>query len=292
MQVKHRAGALNRMILVDANQIAISHLMVRNKIENGINIDSVRRSIIRVIARIKKTHGAEFGKVVLCYDDKNYWRRDIFPYYKKNRKQEREASKYNWDEVFSVLNKIRDEVRTNLPYHVLQVQGAEADDIIGTLCIHNSKRENPEPVLIMSADKDFIQLHRFDFVKQYDPIRNRWIENDNPVQYLQEHIIRGDRSDGIPNILTCDDAIVTGKVQKKMSKDKIAALASMDPSEFTNYIRLRNWKRNAELIDFARIPEPVSSRILTTYTKSRPADTIKFDYFIQNNIQDLIEDFS
>ena len=280
------------MILVDANQIAISHLMIRNKIENGINIDSVRRSIIRVIARISKTYGHEFGKVVLTYDDKNYWRRDIFPFYKKNRKQEREASKYNWDEVFSVLNKIRDEVKANLPYHVLQVQGAEADDIIGTICIHNSKKENPEPVLIMSADKDFIQLHRFDFVKQYDPIRNRWIENDNPVQYLQEHIIRGDRSDGIPNILTCDDAIVTGKIQKKMSKDKIAALASMDPSEFTNYIRLRNWKRNAELIDFTRIPETVTARILTTYTKSRPTATIQFDYFIQNNIQDLIEEFS
>ena len=292
MQVKHRAPALDNMILVDANQIAISHLMVRNKIENGINIDSIRRSIIRVFARIKKQYGAEFGDVVLCYDDKNYWRRDIFPFYKKNRKQERESSKYDWDEVFCVLNQIRDEVRNNLPYRVIQVQGAEADDIIGTLCIENSKVENPESVLIMSADKDFIQLHRFEFVKQYDPIRNRWIENDNPIQYLQEHIIRGDRSDGIPNILTCDDAIVTGKVQKKMSKDKIAALASMDPSEFTNYIRLRNWKRNAELIDFSRIPEAVSSRILTVYHKSRTTNSVNVGYFISNGIQELLDEFS
>jgi hypothetical protein len=280
------------MILVDANQIAISHLMVRNKIEDGINIDSIRHSIVRVFARIKKQHGAEFGDVILCYDDKNYWRREIFPFYKKNRKQERETSKYDWDEVFCVLNQIRDEVRSNLPYRVVQVQGAEADDIIGTLCIENSKKENPEPVLIMSADKDFIQLHRFESVKQYDPIRNRWIENDNPIQYLQEHIIRGDRSDGIPNILTCDDAIVTGKVQKKMSKEKIATLASMDPSEFTNYIRLRNWKRNAELIDFARIPEAVTSRILTVYRKSRPASSVNVGYFISNGIQELLEEFS
>ena len=290
--VKTRAHALATMILVDANQIAISHLMVRHKIEDGINIDSIRRSIIRVIARIKKQHGPEFGKVILCYDDKNYWRREIFPFYKKNRKQEREASKYNWDEVFSVLNKIRDEVKANLPYNVLQVQGAEADDIIGTLTIHNSRKETPEPVLIMSADKDFIQLHRYSFVKQYDPIRNRWIENDNPIQYLQEHIIRGDRSDGIPNILTCDDAIVTGKTQKKMSKEKIATLASMDPSEFTNYIRLRNWKRNAELIDFARIPQPVKTRILMAYTKSRPCASIDMNYFIKNNIQELIDEFA
>ena len=279
-------------ILVDANQIAISHLMIRNKIEDGINIDSVRKSIVRVVGRIAKKFGPEYGKMILCYDDKNYWRRDIFPFYKKNRKQEREASKYNWDEVFSVLNKIRDEIRTNLPYHVLQVQGAEADDIIASICIHSSKKENPEKTLILSADKDFIQLHKFDFVNQYDPIRNRWITNENPVQYLQEHIIRGDRSDGIPNILTCDDAIVTGKTQKKMSKEKIAALASMDPSEFTNFIRLRNWKRNAEMIDFTRIPEPVSERILTSYLKNQATATVNINYFIENRLQDILEDFS
>lgn len=279
-------------ILVDANQIAISHLMIRNKIESGIHIDSVRKSIVRVIARIAKKFGPEYGEMILCYDDKNYWRREIFPFYKKNRKQEREASKYNWDEVFSVLNKIRDEIRRNLPYHVIQVQGAEADDVIGTLCIHNSRRESPEKTLILSADKDFIQLHRFSFVRQYDPIRNRWIENDDPVKYLQEHIIRGDRSDGIPNILTCDDAIVAGKAQKKMSKEKIAALANLDPSEFTNYIRLRNWKRNAELIDFSRIPESVVTRILTVTTKNKRAQSVNMDYFIENKLQDILDEFA
>ena len=278
------------MILIDANQISISHLMVRQKIEDGINIDSIRRSIIRVLARIRKEFGPEYGKMVLCYDDRTYWRSQVFEFYKKNRKQERENSKYDWDKVFSVLNKIRDEIKRNLPFSVLQVHGAEADDIIATLARENRKTQ--EPTLILSADKDFIQLHRFPWVKQYDPIRNRWIQNDDPVQYLQEHIIRGDRSDGIPNILTCDDAIVNGKAQKKMSKEKISALASMDPSEFTNYIRLRNWRRNAELIDFARIPRQIHDSIVMTYNKSKSKSTINIQFFIDNNIQDLIEEFS
>ena len=277
------------MILVDANQIAIYHLMVRQKIEDGINIDSIRRSIVRVLARIQKQFGPEYGKMVLCYDDKNYWRSQVFPYYKKNRKQERETSKYDWDLVFSVLNKIRDEIRRNLPYYVIQVQGAEADDVIATL---TRKHHLEDKILILSADKDFIQLQRHDNVKQYDPIRNRWIENENPTQYLQEHIIRGDRSDGIPNILTCDDAIVNGKAQKKMSKEKISALASMDPSDFTNYIRLRNWKRNSELIDFAKIPRPIVDNILMTFSKYRVKPSIDLQYFIDNNIQDLIDEFS
>ena len=279
-------------ILVDANQIAISHLMIRNKIENEINIDSVRKSIIRVIARIHRRFRQEYGDLVLCYDDKNYWRRDIFPFYKKNRKQERQNSKYDWDEVFSVLNIIRDEIKEHFPYQVLQVQNAEADDVIASLVHKYSESSNPESTLILSADKDFIQLHKYNFVSQYDPIRNKWINHENPVQYLQEHIIKGDRSDGIPNILTCDDAIVTGKPQKKMSKEKISSLASMDPNEFTNFIRLRNWKRNSELIDLSKIPQPVVDRIITTYKTTSPKDSISIEYFIKNNIQDIIEEFS
>ncbi len=127
-------------ILIDANQIAISHLMVRHKIENGINIDSVRKSIVRVMGRISKQFGPEYGKMVLCYDDKNYWRRGVFSFYKKNRKQERENSKYDWDKVFSVLNIIRDELRKHFPYHVIQAPGAEADDVIASICKHNANK--------------------------------------------------------------------------------------------------------------------------------------------------------
>ena len=279
-------------ILVDANQIAISHLMVRHKIENGINIDSIRKSIVRVIGRIQKKFRAEYGEMILCYDDKNYWRRNIFPFYKKNRKQERENSKYDWDLMFSVLNTIRDEIKENFPYQVIQIEGAEADDVIASIVKHNNRRENPEDMLILSADKDFIQLHRFNQVRQYDPIRNRWIEHQDPVQYLQEHIIRGDRSDGIPNILTCDNAIVDGKPQKKMSKEKIASLASMDPEDFTNYIRLRNWKRNSELIDFSQIPQDLVDKILTHYTTCKPRETIRIEYFSEYNIPELIDEFA
>ena len=126
------------MILIDANQIAISHLMVLHKIEDEININSIRKSIVRVIARIQRKFKGEYGKLILCYDDKNYCRRQVFPYYKQNRKQERQSSKYDWDQVFSVLNKIRDELRNNFPFHVLQVDGAEADDIIASLVQKNS----------------------------------------------------------------------------------------------------------------------------------------------------------
>ena len=278
-------------ILVDANQVAISHLMVQHKISNCIDIEKIRFSIIRVLGRIQRRFKSDYGKIILCYDDKNYWRRETFPYYKKNRKQERATSKYDWDEVFSVLNIIRDEIREHFPYQVIQVSGAEADDVIASICIHNDRKDIPEPMLILSADKDFIQLHKHQSVSQYDPIRNRWIEHSDPVKYLQEHIIKGDRSDGIPNILTCDDAIVTGKPQKKMSKEKITSLASMAPQDFTNFIRLRNWQRNSNLIDFSNIPNDVVERILVDYHKEPVRESIDMDYFVENKISTLINEF-
>lgn len=280
------------MVIIDMNQITISHLMVRHKIDDGININAIRKSILGMLSRLRKKYSEEYGEIVLAYDDKVYWRSEVFPFYKKNRKKEREASEYDWDEVFSVLNKLRDEFYSHFScFKVLQAHGAEADDIIATLCFHNARRETPEEILILSADKDFIQLHRYPFVKQYDTIHSRWIEHPNPIQYLQEHIIRGDRSDGIPNILTADDAIVNGKTQKTMSKEKIASLAAMPPDQFTNYVRLKNWRRNCELIDFTKIPQEIRERILMKFYNYKPHRPIPIDYFMKNDIADMMEDF-
>ena len=77
-----------------------------------------------------------------------------------------------------------------------------------------------------------------------------------------------------------------------MSKEKITSLASMDPQDFTNFIRLRNWKRNSELIDFNQIPQDVTNRILESFTTTIPQDTICLEYFIHNNISQLIEEFA
>jgi hypothetical protein len=266
--------------------------MVRNKIEGEINIDTIRKSVVKLVGTTAKRFRDQYGEVVLCYDDKDYWRREVFPYYKQNRKKEREQSPIDWDNVFSVLNKIRDEFRENFPYKVIQVQGAEADDVIATLCIHNSKKVNPEDILILSADKDFIQLHKFDFVRQYDPINRQYIHNDDPVRYLREHIIRGDRSDGIPNILTSDDSIVKNKPQKRMSVEKISTLASMSPDSFTNFVRTRNWSRNNQLINFDNIPQPVVDRILSVYYHRKPKSSVSLEYFSKHNITDILGEFA
>jgi hypothetical protein len=281
------------MIIIDMNQISISHLMVRKEIDGEININSVRKSILKMLAELRRKYSPEHSEIILAYDDKVYWRSEVFPYYKKNRKKEREEASLDWDQVFSVLNTIKEELYNNFScFKVIQALGAEADDVIATLCFHNARKEIPEPVIILSADKDFLQLHRFPFVKQYDTIHKKWLECENPITYLREHIIMGDRSDGIPNILSADDTIVTGKRQKTMSKEKISELASMSPEKFNNQTKIRNWKRNVELIDFTKIPQEIRERILMKFYNYKPHRPISIDYFMANNITELMESFS
>jgi 5'-3' exonuclease len=278
------------MLLVDMNQLVISSLMVRIKLAKNspLDVSKVRYSVVRTLAKIHRTYGNQYGEMVLCYDSKHYWRKTVFPYYKQNRKKEREVSGYDWDQIFTVLNVIRDELRESLPFKVIQVEGAESDDIIAVLC---KERQRDEDILILSADKDFIQLQKYPWVKQYDLIHKKWITDVNPEQFLREHIIRGDRSDGIPNILTCDDVFVTGRSQKTISKEKIERLSKLPPDQFNNYVRLRNWKRNLHLIDFDYIPDRVATDIIMAFCNQKPRNDFDINYFIRNNMSELLDRF-
>ena len=72
--------------------------------------------------------------------------------------------------------------------------------------------------MVLSGDKDFIQLQKYPFVSQYNPIQKKFMSGIDPKQYILEHVIKGDRSDGIPNFLSDDDTFVKNKRQRPLSK--------------------------------------------------------------------------
>ena len=182
------------MILVDMNQVTISNLMIQMKNE-PLSVDLVRHLVLNSIRSYRTKFFNEFGELILCYDDKHYWRRDLFPYYKSNRKKDRTESNLNWNELFETLNLIRDELKETIPYKVLQVDGAEADDIIATIVNLVSKTPNLfEKILIMSGDKDFIQLQTHENVQQYSPTLKKFINGVDPNTYKIEHIFKGNES--------------------------------------------------------------------------------------------------
>jgi 5'-3' exonuclease len=292
------------MILVDMNQCMISNLMMQIKFSNELDENLVRHMVLNSIKSYKKSFSNEYGQLVLCYDSKFYWRKEQFPFYKQNRKKDREKSSHDWSKIFDVLNKIRDELRDHFPYIVMEIYGAEADDIISVLTKHTAIKNIKlqklgnliEKILILSGDKDFIQLSKYPCVKQYNPILKKFVKFTNPKEYLIEHIIKGDRSDGIPNFLSDDDTFISGKRQKPISKKNLVKWVTQEPEVFCNDSQLKNYFRNKKLIDLSCVPEDLEQKIVDEFEllNSTVKRKVTLDYFLNNKLTSLlneIEDF-
>jgi 5'-3' exonuclease len=270
--------------------------MMQIKTNDGLDINLVRHMVLRSLKHYKKTFSEEFGEPVLCYDSKFYWRRELFPFYKQNRKKDREKSELNWNAIFECLNKIRDEIRDNFPYIVMEIYGAEADDIISVLTQHVANNLQ-EKTLILSGDKDFLQLSKYSFVSQYNPVQKKYLTLDNPQEFLIEHILKGDRSDGIPNFLSDDDTFVSGKRQKPISKKNLVKWVDQKPNQFClNNQQLKNYNRNKILIDLSCIPEELQVKIIEEFEvlNRNVRQGVPINYFLKNNLTTLlseIEDF-
>lgn len=281
------------MILIDLNQVMISNMMMQIGNHKNAQVDQnmIRHMILNSLRANKVKFGNEFGEFIICADDKNYWRRQMFPYYKASRRKDREKSEMDWNAIFNALNTIREELKEVFPYKVLQVEAAEADDIIGTVVHHEGRHlDTGEPILILSGDKDYVQLHTYANVKQFDPTRKRWIKHSNPEEYLFEHIVKGDRGDGIPNILSPDNCFVVGERQGRVTQKRIEEAKNIN--NLSEQVQ-RNYKRNEALIDLSMVPEHVKEEIMSQYLADNPKDRSKlFNYFVQNKLRNLMEHLS
>lgn len=281
------------MILVDLNQVMISNMMVQIGNHQNAQVDEnmIRHMVLNSLRFNRQKFHKEYGEFIICCDDKNYWRREAFPYYKASRKKARQESELNWNEIFSALNNVREELKTFFPYKVIQIDTAEADDIIGTIVHTEGTALNTgEPILILSGDKDYIQLHRYANVSQYDPTRKRFIKHSDPERYLFEHIIKGDAGDGVPNVLSPDNSFVVGERQKPVTKKRLELFEDINNLDET---LKRNWARNQMLIDLEKVPESIKEQILDKYNEVNEKDRSQlFNYFVKNKLKLLMENIS
>ena len=278
------------MILVDLNQVMIANMMMQIGNHHNAEIDEgmLRHMILNTLRANRKKFTDEFGELVICCDDKNYWRRRVYPYYKANRKKTRDKSEMDWNAIFIALNNIREELKEFFPYKVIQVETCEADDIIGVITHEEGTELNAgEPILVLSGDKDYIQLHKYANVKQYDPVRKRWISNANPEKYLAEHIIKGDAGDGIPNVLSEDNALVMGTRQRPITQKRLAEWS--DINNMHDEVK-RNYMRNKALIDLTEVPKDMKEEILSLWHEENGKDRSQLlNYFIKNKLRNLME---
>ena len=272
------------MVLVDMNQVTLSSLMMQigQSKDLQVNPDLVRHMVLNSIRTYRIKFVEDYGELVLCYDSKHYWRKDVFPQYKSHRKKMRESSDFDWNTIFNTLNALKEELRENFPYKMLEVYGAEADDIIATIC--ESQKEN---IMIVSGDKDFIQLQKYKNVKQWNPVQKKMLKDKNPDLYLKEHIIKGD---GIPNVLSDDNSFVDKIRQKPLTKKKIQSWVEHDFMDVApNEQAKRNYHRNTTLVDLSKIPQDLKDKIKETYKTTPILGDRKnlINYFINNKLKEL-----
>ena len=279
------------MILVDMNQVTLSNLMVQLGGNKNVEPDFVRHMVLNSLRSYRSKFQGEFGELVLCYDNKTNWRREYFPNYKFSRRKDRKKSSLDWNQIFDTLHMIRDELTEYFPYKVLEVENAEADDIIASVVFHVAKEpKNYEKVLILSSDKDFIQLQKYNFVTQYSPIQKQYVNGVDPTTYIKEHILKGDRSDGVPNFLSPDNTFVDELRQRPMTKRKLDAWIDLEPSDYCNEEMMRNYQRNRTLIDLSYIPDDIKEKCTQTFLDA-PEGSRKhlLNYFIKNRLKTLME---
>ena len=273
------------MILIDNNQVILSSIFAQTRGKKDLDEDQVRHITLNIYRSIRNKFYSEYGELIICQDSSNCWRKDIFPQYKAGRKKTQQKDAADWNKIFDVLGKIRREIRETFPYKNISIQRCEADDIIAVL----AKKYSPtEKVVIVSSDKDFKQLQRYDNIKQYCLRKKQFLVEEDPQRFLFDHIMYGDSSDGIPNVLSADNVFVDSIRQRPISKKKLEKLYRQEEDLGVEFER--NWDRNSRLVDLDRIPEKYVTEILEAFEESPiGARSNIFNYFVSNKLRMLME---
>ncbi len=289
------------MILVDLNQIMIANLLQQLGKSFQVDENLIRHMILNSLRMYRVKFGNKYGELVICCDDKHYWRRDLYPYYKIGRKKARDRDSLDWNAIFKVLNGVRDDLKEHFPYKVLHVKHAEADDLIAAV-VHKHGYLGPfakggvydgvrhEQILILSSDKDFGQLQKYANVEQFSPNQKKYVRIPNPERFIYEHILRGDRGDGIPNFLSDDDTFVVGKRQKPITHKKLDKWYGLDLKDFCDEKMLRGYHRNRQLVDLDYIPDNIENEVIRQLENYKMNDRSKlFNYFVKNKLKGLMD---
>ena len=273
--------------LVDYSQIFIANIMSQPHIhKGGVQEGIMRHTVLNTLRSYRQKFSEQYGELVICCDSRRNWRKKYYVHYKAHRSKARKESDFNWDSLFQSLNKVKEELRDFFPYHVLQVPYAEADDVIGVITEYLTS----DPILIISGDKDFQQLQKYENVSQWSPLKKEFVVQSDPERYLKEHIMRGDKGDGVPNFLSEDDTFTEGGRQVPITKKKIVEWVDLEPSIFCDYNMLKGYTRNRTLVDLSYIPDPLKDDIIELFNDYELKDRSKLlDYFINNQLKNLME---
>ena len=272
---------------MDFSGIAVATIAV-NKVNDE---QMLRHMMLNSVRMYNKKFRDQYGQMIICCDGANNWRRGYFPQYKANRRKSRDTSGFDWAEAFRIMHKVKDEIKENFPYKVIHIEGCEADDIIGTMVEHTQEFGQYEEVMIVSSDKDFLQLQKYNNVRQWSHILKKEIKDPHPKLNLIDKILSGDTGDGVPNVLSGDDTFVNGERQTPLSKKKKQAIIDDLTEGELLYAAswYRNYQRNETLIDLTKTPNDLKIKIVDDFWITVQNGGKTLPYLINNNMKQLIE---
>lgn len=297
-------------IIVDFSQVVLGNVIkdFQNELKkNKTTADStglVRHMIINSLLSYKRKFGKEYGEMILAIDSRKYWRKGKFKLYKAHRARDREESDMDWDLVFKIFDEIKSDLREYFPYRLVEVEYAEADDVIACLTKYFQENEldseglfggEPKPIMIISSDTDFIQLQKYKGVKQWSPTMKKLIgKGIKPNEYLIEHICTGDSGDGIPNICSADNCIFDKIRQKSFMRDRLKAFMEKGIDACKDDTERARFQRNKMLIDFEAIPADIYTNVIENYSSQTPKKNFAriMNYLMKNKMKLLMESAS
>lgn len=292
LTLSRKLEGVDNMILIDFSQVIFSEALdFYSKSNEQIEMPLLRHLALSKIMDLKNKFKKYSDEIVICLDGQNYWRKQIFPYYKQQRKLQQEKTKFDWDSFFENFNQLKQEFKDNLPFKIIEVESAEADDIIAVLCFNFAKTKD---IIIVSSDKDLLQLQAvYNLpIKQYSPYHEKFIDAKSQNYDLFVHIVKGDSSDGIPNILSDDDVFLQkDKRQKPISTKKLDEWRHFGDGTglFCESVeQLEKFNRNQKLIDMRFIPKEIEENIIDAYNNVQVNSNL-FDYMVKHRLRKLLE---
>ena len=278
------------MIIIDYSGVATASILGTMYALNSqpLSINLARHTILKAIASYNLMFKKDYGNIVIACDSKYYWRKDIFPFYKCKRAKARDDSDVDWNIVHEYVNTVKEELKEWMHWPVLEVYGAEADDIIFALVPNLN-----ENVMIISRDHDLKQLQTFPYVQQYNPVEDRMEICEDPSRFIFDHIVKGDSGDSIPNIWSAENSFALSIRQKPATQKRIDPIWNNGnitvPPELQDRYNL-----NKKLVAYYSVPEDLKINIQEAYNKEsgKKRDILKyFQKFRLRNLTESLQDF-
>ena len=285
------------MIVIDFSQSLYAAILAYDhKTPDKIDMNIFRHICLSMIHGILSKFKFNYGnEVIIACDGKNNWRKSIFQYYKYNRRKSRNESSIDWSKVYEKFDQMKSELKEYFTqYKVLEFDNAEADDIV--YCTAKYCYDNNKPLLIISSDKDLVQLQKYKNIKQYDGIKKTFKEVDDPIKFLDYQIFKGDNSDGIPNVLSPSNTYYMGVRSKPLYEKKIEEwmndpMFNFNPEQVLGKEIYERYELNKKLIDLTCIPRELFDNIITEISKdfdTRDSNKL-LNYFCENKLSVLIK---